>query len=75
MTTCQSISVSLTQTPSSFKLKSIPQALKTHETEKKRKNKKVCEEQRWHFIPFVCSVDGALGVDKQLGSSSVVLTI
>ncbi len=45
----------------SFKLKSVLQVLKTRETEKNRKYKKACEERRWHFAPFVCSVDGALG--------------
>ena len=23
--------------------------------------KQACEERRWHFTPFVCSVDGAMG--------------
>ena len=36
-------------------------ALRACETKKKRKYKKACEERRWHFTPFVCSVDGALG--------------
>jgi hypothetical protein len=45
----------------SFKIKSVLQVLKTRETEKNRKYKKDCEERRWHFAPFVCSVDGALG--------------
>ncbi len=35
--------------------------LKTHETEKKRKYKKACDEWRWYFTPLVCSVNGALG--------------
>jgi hypothetical protein len=57
-----SLDIRVTDTDAeSFKLKSVLQVLKTHETEKKRKYKKACEERRWHFTPFVCSVDGALG--------------
>ena len=57
-----SLDIRVTDTDAeSFKLKSVPQVLKTQETEKKRKYKKACEERRWHFTPFVCSVDGALG--------------
>jgi hypothetical protein len=57
-----SLDIRVTDTDAeSFKLKSVLQVLKTHETEKKRKYKKACDERRWHFTPFVCSVDGALG--------------
>ena len=57
-----SISVNVTDTDAeSLKLKSVLQVLKSQETEKKRKYKRACEERRWHFTPFVCSVDGALG--------------
>jgi hypothetical protein len=58
----ESLDIRVTDTDAeSFKLKSVLQVLKTHETEKKRKYKKACIERRWHFKPFVCSVDGALG--------------
>ena len=57
-----SLDIRVTDTDAeSFKLKSVLQVLKLHETEKKRKYKKAFEERRWHFTPFVCSVDGALG--------------
>ena len=49
----------------SMKLKSITQVLKGQEEEKKRKYKKACEERRFHFTPFVCSVDGVLGKEAQ----------
>ncbi len=57
-----SLDIRVTETDAEFfKLKSVLQVLKTHETEKKRKYKKACEERRWHLTPFVCSVDGTLG--------------
>ncbi len=59
-----SLDICVTDTDAeSLKLKSVFQVLETYETEKKRKYKKACEERRWHFTPFVCSVDGAL--DKE----------
>ncbi len=53
-----SIDICVTDTDAeSFKLKSVLQVLKIHETEKKRKYKNACDEGRLHFTPFVCSVD------------------
>ena len=57
-----SLDIRVTDTDAeSLKLKSVLQVLKSQETEKKRKYKRVCEERRLHFTPFVCSVDGATG--------------
>ena len=57
-----SLDIRVTDTDAeSFKLKSVLQVLKSQEMDKKRKYKKPCEERRWHFTPFICSVDGALG--------------
>ena len=70
-----SIDIRVTDTDAeSYKLKSVLQVLKSQETEKKRRYKKACEERRWCFTPFVCSVDGALDARKHLGSFKIKLT-
>jgi hypothetical protein len=56
------VDVRVTDTDAKSYVKQAPaKVLETQEKEKKRKYLEPCLENRQHFTPFVCSVDGLLG--------------
>jgi hypothetical protein len=61
------LDVCVTDTDGKSYCKQLPaKVLETHKKEKKRKYLGACLERRWHFTPFVCSVDGLLGQEATI---------
>jgi hypothetical protein len=70
------LDVRVTDTDAKSYCKQLPaKALETHKEEKKPKCLRACLERRWHFTPFVCSVDGLLGREATIFSKRLAAKV